>query len=376
VASLLPEELLELEKWMSEERAKKLLSEFDEPLKKLAIRIGKVKVIKHLDEIEKIKAPPLEELADAIGKAEVAQFLDYIDNHKYLEDYAEPGFLQNSPGAVLLKADIEKLCVKDEDQTHLPLIDPLEEAGLKPASYKLRLGSRCWVKEEPCWLTKVQPKLEIPPHGIAIVSTYEWLNIPGFLIARWNLRVSKVYTGLVWVGGPQVDPGYQGFLPCPLYNLSNKTQVLEYKEPLFTIDFVKTTPFDNTTGKLWSMPENKLATFDFKRLVKDKIESAPTELQRQVDECNKEVSRFEKEMDGFKKEIDKEIYEFKAQTQTTEFGAKVVLTIIVAALGILTAFEVGTDKWTSDTYLIILATIALVISIVALFVSLVFKRRG
>ena len=63
-----------------------------------------------------------------------------------------------------------------------------------------------------------------------MVTTYEWLNVPGFLIGRWNLKVKKVYNGLVWVGSLQVDPGYQGFLSCPLYNLSSKPQVIQFKE--------------------------------------------------------------------------------------------------------------------------------------------------
>jgi len=61
-----------------------------------------------------------------------------------------------------------------------------------------------------------------------------------------------VYKGLVWVGSLQVDPGYRGYLFCPLYNLSDKEQELTYKEPLLTIDFVRTTLLDESKGcELW-----------------------------------------------------------------------------------------------------------------------------
>ena len=46
--------------------------------------------------------------------------------------------------------------------------------------------------------------------------------MPRFLIGRWNIRVTVAYKGLLWVGGPQVDPGWVGHLFCPIYNLSDQ----------------------------------------------------------------------------------------------------------------------------------------------------------
>ena len=51
-----------------------------------------------------------------------------------------------------------------------------------------------------------------------------------------------VYQGLLWVGALQVDPGWTSYLPCPLYNLSDREVTIRFKEKLFTIDFVRTTP--------------------------------------------------------------------------------------------------------------------------------------
>jgi hypothetical protein len=56
--------------------------------------------------------------------------------------------------------------------------------------------------------------------------------------------VKHAYSGLLWVGGPQVDPGYVGHLFCPIYNLSDKEVTLHIGEAIALIDFVKTTPFD------------------------------------------------------------------------------------------------------------------------------------
>src|SRR5205814_7673725 len=97
------------------------------------------------------------------------------------------------------------------------------------------------------------------------VRTYERLNIPRFLIGRWNLRVDMVYRGLLWVGALQVDPGWRGYLPCPLYNMSDKPVELRYQQPVFTIDFVRTTPYKKGTSKEYKMkfvPNPPIATFD------------------------------------------------------------------------------------------------------------------
>ena len=115
-----------------------------------------------------------------------------------------------------------------------------------------RLGSYYRMDGKDYELSDDNKVLKIPRHGIAIVRTYEWINMPGFLVGRWNLKVKMVYKGLVWVGSLQVDPGYRGYLFCPLYNLSDKEQELIYKDPLFTIDFVRTTLFDESKGcELW-----------------------------------------------------------------------------------------------------------------------------
>ena len=83
----------------------------------------------------------------------------------------------------------------------------------------------------------------IPPHQVAIVRSAETIRMPRFLVGRWNLTVGKVYEGLLWVGALQVDPGWIGSLPCPLYNLSNQEIRIEAGDRLFSIDFVRTTRF-------------------------------------------------------------------------------------------------------------------------------------
>lgn len=197
-------------------------------------------------------------------------------------------------GAVLLRDKIRHYATEVQP----PLIDPFNEDHLEPASYHLCLGSECRCRvggkgQELRNLSGEDPKLEIDKHDMAVVSTFERVNIPDNLIARWNLRVGLVYEGLIWVGGPQVDPGYRGHLYCPLYNFSNRKVELKYRDPIFTIDFVKTTPYRTDKGcTLWDRGDkpDSLGAHDIHRL-----QSAPSEdfrvmgekIQRIQDETNR-----------------------------------------------------------------------------------------
>ncbi len=231
-------------------------------------------------------------------------------------------------GAVLTKDEIKRY-----SESPIKLIDPFEDTRkyLKPASYHLRLGSYYRKEGVEYILSDEDSILKIPRHGIVIVRTYERINMPGFLVGRWNLKVKMVYKGLVWVGSLQVDPGYQGYLFCPLYNLSKREQELIYKEPLFTIDFVKTTKFKGSTGdELWA-PQIKRPLDTAADLDTGALTTAPFEEFKEMrEELDNRLDNSEKKVDKFQSRIDS----FQALTFT-------VLGIIVAAL----AF-VGVSKFT------------------------------
>lgn len=211
-------------------------------------------------------------------------------------------------GAVLLKNEIEYYVSLDP-----PLIKPFDSTLLKPASYYLCLGIECHVSGEEHNLSDKDPKLIIPPHEIAVVSTWEELSVPGFLIGRWNLRVKEVYEGLLWVGGAQVDPGYNGHLYCPLYNLSTREVELTYKEPLFAIDFVRTTRFVKGKSTLWERKrEDSLGAHDTHRL-----HSATSEDLKKVDEIADKVDKI------------------AARTETAQRTVLGVLAIVVTAVTVI-----------------------------------------
>lgn len=119
---------------------------------------------------------------------------------------------------------------------------PLED-HLEAASYTLRVGSSWYEAGSGMHRLATDEYIEIPPNGLVIVTVMERINIPYYMIARINLRVKQVYRGLLLGTGPQVDPGFQGFLNCPIHNLTSEVKRLKYGEKLATIDFEKTTKF-------------------------------------------------------------------------------------------------------------------------------------
>ena len=198
------------------------------------------------------------------------------------EDLNFPNW-QGWPGAVLLSNEIERFC-----NASPPLIDPFDPDNLKPARYQLTLGATAILGGQTITVQPDKP-LEIPPHQVAIVRTYEILNLPRYLIARWNLTVGMVYKGLLWVGALQVDPGWTSYLPCPLYNMSDETVTIRFRERLFTIDFVRTTPF---------LPESKPYVMPFKEhpplnFYSVGLRSGPYELIGKVNNMEGEVRQLE-----------------------------------------------------------------------------------
>ena len=75
------------------------------------------------------------------------------------------------------------------------------------------------------------------------MSTLESLDLPYYIVARFNLRVKWVYRGILLGTGPQVEPGYKGLLSCPLFNLTDRALKITLREEFATIDFERTSDF-------------------------------------------------------------------------------------------------------------------------------------
>jgi deoxycytidine triphosphate deaminase len=120
------------------------------------------------------------------------------------------------------------------------MIRPWDESLLKPASYELTLGPNCLVNGEIKVLTDGDPWLEIPYNSIVFVSMGQWVRLPHYIAARFDLAIEFIYQGILLGTGPQVDPGFQGVLSCPLHNISSDAVHMRLGQPFAKMDFAKT----------------------------------------------------------------------------------------------------------------------------------------
>jgi deoxycytidine triphosphate deaminase len=97
-------------------------------------------------------------------------------------DPPEQDPLANNVGSVLLSDQIQFYI----DHLDPPLIENFDPDNLKPARYNLRLGADAHVEGERKTLDDKTP-LILKPHQVAVVQTFESINLPRFLIGRWNL---------------------------------------------------------------------------------------------------------------------------------------------------------------------------------------------
>jgi len=150
------------------------------------------------------------------------------------------------------------------------------------------------------------------------------------------------------VGGPQVDPGYQGKLFCPLYNLSNKTIKLRYGDTIATIDFVRTTPYHANCIDWDGTPNAPRAQYDRFGLMSGLKDAwdLMKKLELSMEKAELRVDRSEARIDNF---------------QAITF---VILGIIIAALSFLGVSQAGEystklpSPWDTISWGVVVGTIA------------------
>ncbi len=149
--------------------------------------------------------------------------------------YEDPN---ESDHGILLSNQIHRFCTEGL----LISKETYEPKNLRPAAYTLTIGDPCIDSDgvERC-LSEERGSIVFKKNSIIFVSTKEYLQLPYYVIARFNLRVDWVYSGILLGTGPQVDPGFSGKLSCPLYNLTETDIIIKRGEKFATIDFEKTT---------------------------------------------------------------------------------------------------------------------------------------
>jgi deoxycytidine triphosphate deaminase len=241
---------------------------------------------------------------DFLAKAK-ARFSEFFKIHapvQFRRD-AEVEFLRNMPDIPYSEHDESGVLLADKIlhfATGYRMIDPFDKSKLKPAAYELSVGALYSIAGKTHTLKRDTPENEIiiQPFEVVIIQTLERLNLPEFLIARWNVRVRWAYRGLLWVGAAQVDPGFKGFLACPLYNLSNEPVRLHYGDEIAVIDFVTTTSPNVTSRAYRYKPANRTRIL-FEDYAPNELQSAlATEAKDKLDLVERSVSELKSRVDA------------------------------------------------------------------------------
>jgi deoxycytidine triphosphate deaminase len=253
---------------------------------------------------------------------------------------------QNPPFGVLLSDEIE------HHAGAFRMIEPFLKENLKPAGYELTIGDEYVIGGERKELNK-DGEIRIPPFNVVVVKTAETINLPRFLIARWNVRVRWAYEGLLWVGGPQVDPGWVGHLFCPLYNLSDKDVVLRAGDPIALMDFVTTTAFHAGKSLEYKRPPKRVLLEEYRAA---ELKSALyTEAKTRIDEIERQTR--------------KSIEKIEGRMELVFGSALVIITVLFAVIAVFTTFG-------KETIVPVWPNLGLVMSIFALAVAFLAYRKS
>jgi len=129
-------------------------------------------------------------------------------------------------------------------------IDGFSEEALHPASYNFRLGDEAITSSQR---EKVDPSrrglLIIPAGDFALVKTFERITLSPHVAGHIGLRSHFAKRGLDMLAGPQIDPGFDGYLVVGLTNLSPRDIAIGYKTEFCTVEFYR---FSDPVAKPYS----------------------------------------------------------------------------------------------------------------------------
>jgi dCTP deaminase len=142
--------------------------------------------------------------------------------------------------------------IRKEIESRELLIDPFEEKYLEPASYDLRPGKSAATTESegnPTIDLEKVGVLILEPYSPAVVSAREHLRLPLHLAGRFGLKSGLSRRGIYASVGPQVDPGFDGWLSVTLFNFTPTRVALDYTESFLSLEL-------NRLGQPASRPYN------------------------------------------------------------------------------------------------------------------------
>lgn len=256
---------------------------------------------------------------------------------------------------LLLSDRIKALSDREDDEA---LIHPFDEDRLRSAAYELRVGDEYQRDGNRHRLTDDPGDvIEIPPFGAAVVKTMELINMPRFLAGRLNIKVEWAQQGMMWIGGPMVDPGYVGHLYCPVFNLSNNEIELERGQPFGTIDFLTTTAYDqdheDTIDYIGKGDERQVNKNDHNVTFEDYEGKNLESMTLRVDEQKERID-----------EVESEVHRMSNVLFISLGAIFTVLAVIVTTLSVLVGESLSTNvpNWTYPVVVVLVVLGAIVMT--------------
>lgn len=119
------------------------------------------------------------------------------------------------------------------------VIEPFDEKYLEPASYDLRPGKdAATISKNGEIIIDLEKAgvLVLEPYAPAVVSAREHLILPLNMAGRFGLKSSLSRRGVYASVGPQIDPGFDGWLSVTLFNFTPTPLALDYTDTFLSLE--------------------------------------------------------------------------------------------------------------------------------------------
>lgn len=263
------------------------------------------------------------------------------------------------PGSVLLS---DRIC--DLVRKGLLIVDgTFDERNLRTAKYDARLGKTYYKDGEYHTLDDERRILRIAPYELVFVESHEVFSLPENLVGQYDIRISGCLGGIGLQTGLQLDPTYYGRIFCPLFNFSDKTLPLRYKEHLASIQFSYTTA---PTLDVKSFASERQGLLSLNQALPDEPgRSGLAELGKSIEETQRQLQRRIRDFDSTAARLHTRV--------DSMIGAVFQgMAFMIAALGVLVAAV--TMMVTIDTPLAPKTTLLIGVGIVAAIALIGFRR--
>jgi len=200
-----------------------------------------------------------------------------------------------------------------------------EEHG--PTKIDLRLGNRCYLSSDPKNIIRLPDDgpVKIQPNDIFMYQTHEKIKIPYYIIGKTLLKMRHAAKGLLMGNATQVEPGYHSYLFGMLYNLSDEEIILNYKDPIVSLEFHKIKQIDRIPSRL-GMANTTFEEFCGKR--------AQSTLSRMSNELKSQRENIKSQAENMKLQADRTESDIRTTNrQITRSGN--LLTFVTITVGVI-----------------------------------------